>query len=458
MAEQRKLTIESTYCKDWTIKDAIREVIQNAIDTRTEVDIVDTGSYWEIRDKGCGIKLSDFLIGRSSKQDDAEAIGQFGEGLKIGCLVLARNGRQIIVKASGKQYRFSFQYDKEWDSQLLTIDIEDCLRATLDKGTSVAIQCTIEEMKAARSLFLKFNPQPVIDNLRCNGNKAEILEEPGQIYVNGLHVTEITSLFGYNLHHKDLVNRDRSAIGFGAIKEQIGNVLSGTGNLNVIRKILVEAVNRVKKHTSDSAVEYNVMFSPRKGMWRKAIADMYGDKVCLSSNNPAIDLRALERHWYVLELPYDLSYSLKWCLPNATEVVKDKKRIIPFNRLTAEQKKFFNQAKAYADEIAGEVGLNVYPLKVFIDNEHKDELGTYQNGIAGICYETIQAQDLSGAVRTIIHEYTHGTSHESDNSRGFENALGDVIASLGLKLIAEKRTGMRKWTLVDLRKAQGKES
>ena len=454
MSEQRKLTIEATYCKDWTIQDAIREIVQNAIDTRTEVDIVENGGYWEVQDKGCGIKLSDFLIGRSTKMDDDEAIGQFGEGLKIGCLVLARNGRQITVRANGKQFRFSFQYDKEWDSQLLTIDIEDSLRATLGSGTAVAIQCTREEIEEARALFLKFNPKPTVDKLSGRGIKAEILDDAGKIYVNGLKVTEVDALFGYNLHHKDLVNRDRSAIGFSAVKRCIGDTLSGTGNLSVIRKILRAAVDKVKNHTSEAAVEYNVNFSPRKMMWKRAITEMFGVKVCLSSNNPETNLRALEKHWYVLELPYDLAYSLHWILPNATDVIKDRKRIIPFNRLTADEKKFFLKAKGFADEIAGEVGLNIYPLKIFVDKDNKEELGYYQNGIAGICYETIQNQDLSGAMRTIIHEYTHGTSRQSDNSRGFENALGDIIASLALKLIAEKRNGMKKWTIVDLKKAQ----
>lgn len=213
-------------------------------------------------------------------------------------------------------------------------------------------------------------------------------------------------------------------------------------------------MDKVKNHTSEAAVEYNVNFSPRKMMWKRAITEMFGGKVCLSSNNPTIDLRALERHWYVLELPYDLAYSLHWILPNAQSVIKDKMRIIPITRLSAEEKKFFNQAKSFAEEVAGEAGLNVYPLKIFVNPEQKEQRGFYRNGIAGICYETIQHLDLSGAIRTIIHEYTHGTSGEDDNSREFENALGDVIATLALKLITEKRTGLKKWTLVDLKKAQ----
>ena len=114
MAERRVLTIESSYCDNWTIRDAIREIIQNGLDTGTKVSIIpcntDGKEKWEISDRGAGVKLSDFIIGRSSKRGNGSVIGQFGEGLKIGCLVLAREGRQVSILSLGKRYDFSIQW------------------------------------------------------------------------------------------------------------------------------------------------------------------------------------------------------------------------------------------------------------------------------------------------------------------------------------------------------------
>ena len=453
MAEQKKLTIEKEYCSTWVISDAIREVLQNAIDTKTDVSITQNGEGWEVRDSGVGVKLSDFLLGRSSKQGDVEAIGQFGEGLKIACLVLARNSRVIVVEALGKKYKFSFQYDKEWESQLLTIDIET---STLASGTLVTIECSTEEMEAARRLFLRFTPQEVRESLPAR--KGEVLACGGNIYVNGLLVTKIDSLFGYNLQDKELVNRDRSAVGYEAVKEGIATVLSHIGDKDLIQTIVSTAVDD-ESRSRQYAAEFSVRFIPRQLKWRQAVKDLYGtDKICLASGNSRVDVRALERHYVVLNLPWSLLHSMGRLFPNAREVVRDKRRIIPLNQLSAAERMFYQEAKDSADEIAKEAFLTIYPLRVFVDNDNPEETGYFDAGIAGICYRTIGSQDLSSAIRTILHEYAHGTSGETDNTRGFENALCDVITSLGMKLSAEKKSGMRRWTLKDLKVAQGKGS
>lgn len=452
MAEQKKLTIEKEYCSTWVVSDAIREVIQNALDTKTGVSITPNGEGWEVRDGGIGVKLSDFLLGRSSKQDDAGVIGQFGEGLKIACLVLARNSRVIVVEALGKKYKFSFQYDKEWDSQLLTIDIET---SSLASGTLVTIECSTEEMEAARSLFLRFTPQEVLESIPAR--KGEVLACGGSIYVNGLLVTQIDSLFGYNLLDKDLVNRDRSAVGYEAVKEGIATVLSHIGDKDLIQTIISTAIDD-KSRERQYAAEFSVRFTPRQIKWRQAVKELYGDKICLSSGNAQVDMRAMEKHYVVLNLPWSLLHSMGRLFPNAREIVRDRRRIIPMNKLSAEEKMFYQKAKDLADEIAREAFLTIYPLRVFVDNENSYETGYYADGIIGICYKTIKNQDLSGAVRTILHEYAHGTSGEYDSTRGFENALCDIITVLGMKLIAEKKSGMRRWTLKDLKVAQGKGS
>ena len=447
MAEQKKLTIEKEYCATWVITDAIREIIQNAIDTKTDMSITQNGEGWEVRDSGVGVRLSDFLLGRSSKKDDAGVIGQFGEGLKIACLVLARNNRVIIVEALGKRYKFSFQYDKEWDSHLLTIDIETSPQAT---GTLVTVECTAEEMEAARNLFLGLTPKDVLERVPT---REEVLDAPSLVYINGLQVTKIDSMFGYNLLDKDLVNRDRSAVGYEAIKKGIASVLSNISNKYIIQTIVRTAVD--DDRSRQNAVEFSVNFAPKQLAWRRAVKELYGDKICLGTGETRIDIRAEERDYTVLHLPWALARSMDRLFPSAREVVREKRRIVPMNRLLAAERTFFQTAKDLADEIANEAFLTIYPLRVFIDKENPMETGYYADGIAGICYETIHNQDLSGAVRTILHEYTHGTSGEADNTRSFESALCDVITSLGMKLITEKKSGMKRWTLKDLKVAQG---
>ena len=449
MSDKRVLTIEADYCKSWTIKDAIREIIQNGLDTRTEVTFEQDGNLCEISDCGLGVKLSDFIIGRSSKQGDKEVIGQFGEGLKIGCLVLAREGRQVNIVSLGKSYDFSIQYDDTWQEKLLTIDVDDS--PIKQKGTAVSIECSEEEIEQARRLFMQLNPQPVIDTIGVGSNVtgSNILETPGIIYVNGLAVTKVDALYGYNfVNRKELVNRDRAAIGHSEIKSCIAEALSYTTNVGIISNLMKTAVATADGRTY---TEFEVMFTPRKNTWLKVIRELYGTKVCLSSHSPKVDLAATEKNWKVLELPWSFWYSLQRILPKSEAVIKDTKRIVPFSRLTAEQKKFFKKGKGIADELAGEAGLKAYPVKIFVDKEKKDntrlfnfdQTGFYLNGVAGICHETIKNMDLGKFVGTLLHEYVHGSCGHGDNSRDFENDLTDVIASLGLAWYTEKNKAKR---------------
>ena len=446
MAERRTLTIESNYCENWTVADAIREIIQNGLDTGTELFFTTEGNLHEVHDGGLGMRLSDFIIGRSSKRGNADVIGQFGEGLKIGCLVLARESRQVRIISLGKQYDFSIQYDNTWQEKLLTIDITD--RKTASRGTTVALECSEEEIEKARKLFIQLNPQPVLE--RLPSIKTEILEtNPGVIWVNGLAVTKIDALYGYNFHRKELVNRDRAAIGHSQIKNCVAEAMSTTVNPDIIANLLRTAVGMAGKGTTPT--ELDVQFNPRKNTWLRVIKRLYGTKVCLSSHNPQTDLTATEKNWTVLELPWSLWYSLQRVLPQADIVIKNRTRIIPFNRLTAEQQEFFNKGKRISDEIAGEAGLKPYPVKIFVDKEKKDETrlfnfdqtGFYLNGVAGVCHQTVKDLDLGKFVGTLLHEYVHGNCGHDDNSRAFENDLTDVIASLGLALITEKGKAKR---------------
>jgi len=441
MAEIRRLTVESSYCKNWTVVDALRELIQNALDTKTKVTFNNCGSkLWEIRDRGQGLKLTDFLIGRSSKQSNDGVIGQFGEGAPIGCLVLARNNRKVTVQSLGKQYSFSLQYDNQWETDLLTISIDTC---DTGRGTGVFVECSEEEINSAKHLFMKLNPPLVLHKVRASTFKADILDCPKIIYVNGLVVTQVDSMFGYNFYDKSLVNRDRAAIGYDAVRGQVEATLSNLTNQYLIEKLLKSAVG----NSDSSFIEFNVNFNPRRNVWLRVIRECFGDRVCLSSN-PKDDLRATEDNWSVLKVPLNFCFSLDFILPYSTKVGGKDKKIIPQKDLSISEKTLLARGKAIADEVAKEVGLDTFPIKIFEDTisqdiKRFDWRGYYHNGTVGVAWELLKTGSISDVVKTILHEYIHGTNGHEDNSRAFENDLCDVIATLALTWIAEKNNKAR---------------
>lgn len=87
--------------KDWDMSSALREVIANAIDTKSNYSYSWKDGIAVITDQGTGLPKSAFVMGASTKSSDVSSIGMFGEGLKM-CIVTAlRYGRKISIRTMG---------------------------------------------------------------------------------------------------------------------------------------------------------------------------------------------------------------------------------------------------------------------------------------------------------------------------------------------------------------------
>jgi len=61
------------------------------------------------------------LLGYSKKANRKEAVGQFGEGLKVGALALLRSGLALTMTTSEDHWRFSLEHDAIFDERVLTV-------------------------------------------------------------------------------------------------------------------------------------------------------------------------------------------------------------------------------------------------------------------------------------------------------------------------------------------------
>ena len=109
MAETYELTLTENYVSDWDFYDAIRELIQNG----TDQEILDTSNHFDmIYDPGekvlqfinatSKLQINTLLLGRSSKTNNSDTVGQFGEGYKIAALVLNRIGKTFTIYNNNK--------------------------------------------------------------------------------------------------------------------------------------------------------------------------------------------------------------------------------------------------------------------------------------------------------------------------------------------------------------------
>ena len=82
MNKNYEITISPNYVSNWGIKEAIRELLQNAIDGETNgyQKIIDyNGQTLNITSLGIELEAKDLILGCSSKTEQDGMIGKYGE-------------------------------------------------------------------------------------------------------------------------------------------------------------------------------------------------------------------------------------------------------------------------------------------------------------------------------------------------------------------------------------------
>lgn len=425
----RTLPIDETYCHDWTVSDALRELLQNAIDSHSRLQITRSGDFLIIRDEGPGISLSDFLLGRTSKSKyDDSAIGQFGEGLTVACLVLQQHRRHVSILSRGKRFLARLVYDEAWEGNVLAFDVTETAASEVP-GTAITVECTEAEEGEAKRLFLKLHPKNILEATVT----GEVLDAPGSIYVNGLLISTTEAIFGYNLSGaKALVNRDRGSIGRDQVQDAVKGVLGAVTDKTIIRRLL-DVLAEPTNSSRHSFVEGGVIFSPQIDVWREVIEDKWGEKACISDNSSPEDCLAVgDLGWEVLSLPWGITYSLtaRQVIPTASEArtaTDDTPRV---SDLLSTEEKALLAAEDVLCSICPAANLPILgEVKVA-------ELSEGVNGITKgeVIYlsRRLLQTGLQPIVKTLLHEHMHVHSGAPDHSALFEHAVFEAFSHVGL--------------------------
>jgi len=92
----------STWRQEWGEWEAIRDIVQNALDEAEAYRWgYDERGLW-ISDRGKGVAVADFLLGPPKLKPDW-ARGRFGEGMKIAALALIRKGYPVYIETVGRE-------------------------------------------------------------------------------------------------------------------------------------------------------------------------------------------------------------------------------------------------------------------------------------------------------------------------------------------------------------------
>ncbi len=174
------------YCPDWTLADARRELMQNALDAGLLVH-----SQHSLISKG-QMPEKAFILGYSSKRDNSSTLGQFGEGLKLAMLVYERAGQPLHI-LTGNTLITTKRYEVQ--------------------GEPVVDIVTLSDDRNEENTVILFS-QPQDWSSTYIDPTPRVLPYKPELYIGGLHICSLEGKFkhGYVLRPGTVtLNRDRKS-------------------------------------------------------------------------------------------------------------------------------------------------------------------------------------------------------------------------------------------------------
>lgn len=202
--------ISSAY-PSWGIFEGVREIFQNMRDGHLEgydMHINVEPDAVTFSNTGVSLPREALLIGYTTKVDKEDQAGCFGEGLKIGSLVLARSGKNVKIRFGTEMWVPKIVKSNVYNAEVLAVEIVDGFE---DYGV-LSVVVPLSQMEWNE---LKYNFLTVVDYESFHCSSGEILTEPrykGRVYVKDIFVQKMDKLeYGYNLHNVK-TDRDRKMV------------------------------------------------------------------------------------------------------------------------------------------------------------------------------------------------------------------------------------------------------
>lgn len=438
--QTENIGISPRYAKNWTIEEAIREVLQNYVDCREEFNcegyITWKDGVCTVHDDGNGLELKHLVMGISEKSKSA--IGQFGEGLKLALLVFARDDRKIQLCSRGKKITPIIRYSSRVETELISLNIEEMTQTT---GTTIKMECTKAELEQAKQYFTYFQdpcwvlkPGQIKDIALSEGDE-------GTIWVNGSKVGHVeNALFGYhfyNLKGQDIVTRDRGVVDLSELSPLIRNMFLYTRKVSVLKKYIAAAISQREEDTAWETQALTIwkhqIVEENLSLWRRSITEVAGKKIALSTSTSAnrqavyAGYKILQvNEWSCIRLFSELG------VPTSEEINSkgtSKERIAQKDLDTSERINL-RVAKQLIKKYYNTCG-RVIVVNRFIG--HDDIEGQYKTSTDEIFILRQILSNRKNTAEVLLHEAVHKHSGANDCTVRFQNILTEIAVDLMMK-------------------------
>lgn len=248
-----ELPLSRSYVRHWGMAEAVREIIQNALDSDSPFEYEFGDDSLIVRSRNATLKPSSLLLGATTKAEQEDTIGSFGEGYKIALLVLTREGYEVVVHNGGRDWTPRFKPSKQFDDEVLVI--EDAPAPAKIKGLAFEVK----GLSPADIATIKDSCLHMQDHI---GAVLEtkfgliLRHRPGKLYIGSLYICDTQLTFGYDIKPQFLaLERDRKTVRNFDLQWQTKEMWFETGRLEEIATLMEQGIPDLE-YAEHSAPEF----------------------------------------------------------------------------------------------------------------------------------------------------------------------------------------------------------
>ena len=398
--EEWTYPISINYRQSWGEWEAIREIVQNMMDSTGDFRISREPTGLLLQDSGTGLRKKHLLLGVSEKEEGAR--GKFGEGLKLALVVLKRLGYDVTITSNNLKIGI----------KTVEIEGETCLKLIIDE--------TPNDIVGTRIFIEGYYGETFEENFVNNGNKnilyeckyGQIIdEEETRLYVKDIFVCPLRdATYSYNLNDIE-VSEDRNIPSETSVHNNLGNLYSTLTRKN--SGLVVDFLEAVKNDRYESRVRLPYSIDSTK-VWVEAFRFVFGDSAVIHTS----ETWAREATWLganPIELPYDISYSLKYLVLTDKRFTKkhiqQSRKRVPQKMLNRHENTTLRILKKIAKRVSPSTKVFPYTMrdpacydaKRDIVMINKSELPNLKKSLAHLVHELAHAKGADDLTSEMIH-------------------------------------------------------
>lgn len=267
-----ELPISKNYVHNWGLQEAIRELMQNAIDAEKDghrMEIEYSDGMLSINTWGTNLEIQSLVLGNSGK-DDVQYVGKYGEGYKLALIVLLRLGHDVEIYTNKQKWVPSFRKSRKFKIDTLHIDVYDEYDE-YDDSIHICIQeidyNQFAKLRTGNIAMLRAMNYTVGETLDCDYGEVLLDQQfKGKMFVEGLYIQEDKEFkYGYNFN-SDVVDldRDRKAINYYELRKLTALSMTSHTDVTLTERAITQRsvdVRDIVENIDDISDEFKVNFA-----------------------------------------------------------------------------------------------------------------------------------------------------------------------------------------------------